>query len=140
MGINLRLLTRAQGYHAHGWLRDHVNGVHGLQDPANRSIASATNHFKIRYIFEEGQPLDRSSLGQVVDLARIQHVLEFPEYSVALPAAALRIDKHEQRTRSARRRNLEMHRCGHSLQLGKLAMCSSSCYRRPSPQIKSACR
>jgi len=49
------------------------------------------------------------ALGQVVHLARIEHVLELPQDAVPLATAALRIDEHQQRAAQlVRRRDLEV--------------------------------
>lgn len=52
-----------------------------------------------------------ATLGQVVDLAGIQHVLELAQDAVALSPAALRVDEHQQgAAQLIRRRDLEV--CG----------------------------
>jgi len=49
------------------------------------------------------------ALGQVVHLARIEHVLELPQDAVPLATTALRIDEHQQRAAQlVRRRDLEV--------------------------------
>jgi len=49
------------------------------------------------------------ALGQVVHLARIEHVLELPQDAIPLATAALRIDEHQQRAAQlVRRRDLEV--------------------------------
>lgn len=52
-----------------------------------------------------------ATLGQVVDLAGIQHVLELAQDAVPLPSSTLRIDEHQQgAAQLVRRRDLEVRR------------------------------
>lgn len=131
-------LTRSQWNDAHGWLGHHFDGIYGtlqisesvfifrvtntssalthrLEHPPHGAVTTAADHFEVGHVFEECQSLDGPSLGKIVHLPRIQHVLEFSQYPVTLSTAALRIDKHQQGTGALRLRDLEINRCLSSL-------------------------
>lgn len=52
--------------------------THGLQDPADRAVAAATNHLEILHVLEHLQALHGPAGRQIMDLPGIQDILKFP--------------------------------------------------------------
>jgi len=52
--------------------------THRLQNPADRAIAAAADHFEVLHVLEHLQALHGSADRQIVNLAGVQDVLKFP--------------------------------------------------------------
>lgn len=83
--------------------------THRLQDPSDSAVTAAANHFEVVDILEHAEALHRTACRQVVDLARIQDVLELPEDAAALSTPRFGVDEHQQRHRVVGGGYLERH-------------------------------
>lgn len=81
--------------------------THGFQDPADGTVPTAANNPKVFNVLEQLQTLQWSALRQIVNLSRVEYILELPQNPSPLTAARFGINEHDQRLCSFRRVYLE---------------------------------